>query len=153
MVYGIIPLRSMLMAVSAGLVFTACNGNGGKSGSNRDEAGETSSQGTGYGDQGKGIGGSGTGVPGTGDLSDRTTAVSDTDTDFVRSFYGPPGSDWRFTPGTSLYDFQDMGIGGTGPDSQAKTEPAEVPNASKQDKVKTDGLRDSAKKDTGAGDY
>jgi hypothetical protein len=80
----------LVMAASAGLVLTACN---------KEEKTESKNR----------------SVP-----QDLAGAVSERDTAFENSFYGPPGSDWRFTPGTSIYDFENKGIGGTAPDSPAE---------------------------------
>lgn len=80
----------LAMAASAGLVLTACNKEDKTESANRS---------------------------GPQDLAG---AVSDRDTAFENSFYGPPESDWRFTPGTSIYDFENKGMGGTAPDSPAK---------------------------------
>lgn len=142
---GSVLLKPFVMATVVGLMFVACNdeerkgpGDGStyRSSAARIDTLETASQGTGYGGLGAGTGGAG---------APDHTGVSDLDTDFVRSFYGPPGSDWRFTPGTGLYNFPEQGLGGTGPDSQTKGKPADAPKAAIQDRTKVHDLRDSAK--------
>lgn len=125
-----ILLKSFAMAASASLVFSACKKEE-KEGKERatNRPGEPFSPGTGYGGQGAGTGGA----------QDRTGTASERDTAFEESFYGPPGSDWRFTPGTGLYDFENKGTGGTGSDSSAKV------NSAKADKSRKQAAHDSAK--------
>lgn len=101
-------LKSLAGAASAILVFSDCDKQAKESASDR--SGDSLSQGTGYGGQGAGMGGA----------QDRTGTASERDTDFEKSFYGPPGWDWRFTPGNSIYDFEKKGIGGTGSDTSNK---------------------------------
>lgn len=129
MYFRTIRLKSILMAAVAGALIQACNkdgtetkGNdkdGSKDVSERGQAEESPSQGTGYGGQGTGTGGAG-----TGHVPDRTEAIDEADSDFVRSFYGPPGSDWRFTPGTGLYNFPQQRFGGTGLATPPGSDPA-----------------------------
>ena len=87
-------IRTGLLAIAASgcLMFTACN-------KEEKDKGETA------------------GSTKHAESEDRAGTASERDTAFEESFYGPPGSDWRFTPGTGLYDFEKQGKGGAGSDS------------------------------------
>lgn len=120
-------LKSLAVAASASLVLTACDKDEKKGSADRSDTGESASQGTGYGGQGTGTGGAG---------ADRTATPSELDTAFER--FGPPGSDWRFTPGTGIYIFDDDGHGGSGVDSPAMAESEKTKPAKDSMRVKSD---------------